>query len=119
MRQLRRFVVTGGLTTGLHIAVASALIELAGRSPPFANGAAFIIGTAFSYALNTLWSFSSRPGARSMTRFAAVACVGWTLTVLLAALAQRLGLHYLIGIGLVVVVVPPVTFLLHRHWTYG
>jgi hypothetical protein len=27
-------------------------------------------------------------------------------------------LHYWLGIGLVVCVVPPVTFLLHSLWTY-
>ena len=118
VRQLRRFAVTGLLATGVHVAVAALLIELAQRSPPFANGAAFLVATAFSYAMNTLWSFSATPGARSLARFAVVSCVGWTLTVLLSALADRLGLHYLLGIGLVVTGVPPVTFLLHRYWTY-
>lgn len=33
------------------------------------------------------------------------------------ALAERLGLHCLLGIGLVVIGVPPVSFLLHRYWT--
>ena len=118
VRQLRRFAVTGLLATGVHVAVAALLIELAQRSPPFANGAAFLVATAFSYALNTLWSFEASPGARSLARFAVVSCVGWTLAVLLSTLAERLGLHYLLGIGLVVTGVPPVTFLLHRYWTY-
>ena len=32
--------------------------------------------------------------------------------------AQYYGLHYWYGIGLVVCIVPPVTFLLHNFWTY-
>ena len=44
--------------------------------------------------------------------------LGLTLTVTLAAIADRAGFNYWVGIGLVVLCVPPVTYVLHRTWTY-
>ena len=84
--------------------MAALLIELAHHSPPFANGAAFLVATACSYAMNTLWSFSATPGARSLARFAVVSCVGWALAVLLSALDEAtkqflIGLHPLGRLG--------------------
>lgn len=117
-RQVGRFAITGLLSTAIHVAVAAALIELAGYSSTMANGTAFVAATAGSYALNTLWSFASRPRTKSLVRFATVSSIGWLLTVSISAWAERLDLHYMVGIGLVVIAVPPATFVMHRYWTY-
>jgi len=36
-----------------------------------------------------------------------------------SGLAHWFGFHYAIGIALVVVTVPPLTFVLHNSWTYN
>jgi hypothetical protein len=36
----------------------------------------------------------------------------------LAGAAERAGFNYLVGILLVVCIVPPLTFVAHRCWTY-
>ncbi len=117
-KQFQRFAISGLLVTSLHILVAAGLIKLLASSAPLANGIAFIVATVFSYTVNTLWSFSTAPHGKNLFRFICVAIIGCFLAVGVSAIAAQFGLHYLIGIGMVVMVVPPVTFMLHRFWTY-
>jgi putative flippase GtrA len=118
VKQIRRFAVSGLLATSLHALVAIGLIRLLAMSAPSANGLAFAVATVFSYAINTLWSFSSALHGQNLVRFICVSIVGGALAMGVSAIAARYDLHYLIGIGLVAILVPPVTFLLHRFWTY-
>jgi putative flippase GtrA len=117
-KQVQRFAVSGLLATGLHALVAVGLIESFAISAPLANGIAFLIATVFSYAVNTLWSFSSALHGRNLFRFICVSIVGGSLAISVSAIAAHYELHYLAGIGMVALIVPSVTFLLHRFWTY-
>jgi putative flippase GtrA len=117
-RQISRFAISGLLATALHVVIAVALIRLFVMAAPTANGIAFAIATVFSYAINTLWSFSKPLHGQTLFRFICVSLVGGSMAIGVSAVAARYDLHYLIGIGLVAIFVPPVTFLLHRFWTY-
>jgi putative flippase GtrA len=118
VRQAWRFAVSGLLSTALHALLAVGIIVFLLPKPAIANGVAFVLATFFSFVMQTMWSFSSRPSRRNLARFIVVATIGLALTVLVSGTAQYLGLHYLWGIALVVCTVPPVTFLLHKFWTY-
>lgn len=118
MKQIQRFAISGLLATSIHVLIAAGLIRLLGMSPPFANGVAFATSTVFSYMINTLWSFSSVLHGRNLVRFVCVSIIGGALAMGVSAVAVQYGLHYFVGIGLVAILVPPVTFLLHRFWTY-
>ncbi len=113
-----RFGVSGVLATGLHMALAATLIGGCSLPPVPANGVAFSGAVACSYLLNTVWSFSARPRRDNLLRFVGVSLLGLALTLLISSAAQRLGLSYWAGLAGIVLVVPPVTFLLHRRWTY-
>ncbi|MDD5175818.1 MAG: GtrA family protein [Sterolibacterium sp.] len=117
-RPALRFALSGLLVTGLHVFVASAFIQLVLLTPSLANGVAFLAATIFSYLLNTMWSFSSQLQGRNFFRFCIVSSIGISLAMLVSGAAHYFGLHFSYGIGLVVCVVPPVTFLLHNFWTY-
>lgn len=117
-RQVQRFAISGLLVTGLHVFVAAGFIRLLAAAPPVANGIAFVVATVFSYMINTLWSFSSPLHGRNLLRFVSVSIFGGFLAVCVSSFAQQYGMHYLYGIGLVALAVPPVTFLLHSFWTY-
>lgn len=118
LRQAKRFVVSGLLVTGLHVLIATSFIRMVSPVPPLANGVAFIVATGFSYFVNTLWSFSRPLDGKNMRRFVLVSVVGCFLAMTVSGLADFLDMHYGIGIVWVAVTVPPVTFLLHRFWTY-
>lgn len=114
-----RFAVVGAGSTTLHIAVASMLLEAGGYSAGEANGVAFVVATLASYWLNTIWTFGAPLGFGSLLRFALVAAIGLILTVGIASAIEGASYHYLVGIGLVVTIVPALTFVLHAVWTYG
>ncbi|RKF50657.1 GtrA family protein [Paraburkholderia fungorum] len=113
-----RFGVSGLFATGLHVIVAMTLIRRAGTEPALANALAFASSTGCSYLLNTFWSFSSFPALANIGRFAMVSLGGLTLTALVAHATQVAGGAPGLGIAMVVCVVPPVTFIAHRGWTY-
>jgi putative flippase GtrA len=118
LRRAIRFGVTGVFVTGCHAAYAVAAIELDGWAPPAANGFAFTFATLVSYLVNTRWSFSSQVSGRTFVRFWMVCGVGLSMSVAIAAAVERAGLPYPVGIGLISVAVPPVSFALHSLWTY-
>lgn len=117
-RRLLVFAAVGALATAVHIGVASALIVSAGRAAPIANGVAFCVATLVSYALNARLTFRRPLTPASLARFLAVAFAGLGLSMLLSGLAAAAGWHYLAGIGLVVIAVPPLTYAAHSRWTY-
>jgi putative flippase GtrA len=113
-----RFGITGLIATGIHVAVAVALIAWLHMPPYVANPIAFLTATGFSYAANTLWSFSSRMDHRTLRRYACVALFGFIATTAIAAAAEAAHLDYRVGILLVIALVTPATFALHNLWTY-
>ncbi|MCD5989346.1 GtrA family protein [Pseudomonas sp. CDFA 553] len=113
-----RFAVTGLFITLLHIAVAMLMVEVLIASPSVANGVAFGVSALTSYMINTLWSFSARLQGYTLIRFICVSLIGFAVSMLIARLAQQVGLDYRIGIAGVVFIVPVLTFLLHSKWTY-
>lgn len=116
--RLLRFGISGVLATGIHVAVATPLIYWLHASQPRANGVAFVVANIGSYLLNTLWSFGAAPGRDSYLRFLAVSLLGLGLTLAISAGAQALGAGYWAGLAAILAVVPAVTFVLHRSWTY-
>ena len=116
--RLVRFGVSGLVATGLHVSIAALLIARAQLSSTQANVLAFVCATGGSYLLQTLWSFSSRVGLRSLWRFLIVSLGGVTLTGLVSHLADSAGASPWLVIATVVCVVPPFTFVAHRTWTY-
>ncbi|NHV25995.1 GtrA family protein [Burkholderia sp. D-99] len=116
--RLIRFGVSGLGSTALHALIAAAMFALFDATPVSANAVAFACSTAFSYLANTLWSFSSPVTWGNFVRFLAVAMAGLVVTMLLAHGTETLGLARAWSVVAVVLCVPPVTFVLHRLWTY-
>lgn len=113
-----RFGVSGVAATGVHVAIATALIHEVSASQVTANGVAFVCANVCSYLLNALWSFSARPGSANFLRFYAVSLLGLALTLAISWVAQTLGQSYWIGLAAILATVPPLTFALHRWWTF-
>jgi len=113
-----RFCITGVFNTALHYVVAMGFLLFIMDSPAIANGVAFTVATTFSCVINTLWSFSRRLEGRTLLRFGLVAILGCLMSMAVAELAALAGAPSWFGIGCVVLVVTPTTYLLHRNWTY-
>lgn len=118
LKRAARFGLTGVFITLLHALVAVFIIRYFYGSPALANGVAFICATLVSYLINTYWSFSARMNRTTLLRFLTVSFFGFLLAMLVARIAEKLGLHYLEGIAAVACIIPVVTFVLHNFWTY-
>ncbi|WP_090487586.1 GtrA family protein [Ectothiorhodospira mobilis] len=118
IKQASRFAQVGLLATLLHILLATTLIKYAALTPALANGLAFIGANLVSYICNTIWSFGQAPAVHSWLRFILVSVTGLLTTMVISGAAEAVGWHYGIGIALVVLTVPALSFMLHRHWTY-
>lgn len=116
--RLLKFGITGIGSTVIHIIVASTLISGLGSSTQIGNASAFIVATLFSYTVNTLWSFSNKISSRNGLRFIVASLGGLGLTIAISLFADFLGLHYMIGIAMIVTTVPVYTFSVHSLWTY-
>jgi putative flippase GtrA len=116
--QIVRFAIVGASNSLLFAGLAAAFIDLALLQPAMANALAYVICTVCSFALNTIWSFSSAFSRTALLRFSAVSLLGLVLTTAIAQGVHALGGHYVIGIAAVILIVTPLTFALHRFWTY-
>lgn len=113
-----RFAIVGIAATIIHIAVAVGLIETVHWHPGIANGIAFVVANFFSYASNTRWSFNAKMSMVSWHRFIFVSAIAWLLTVAISGLVAEAGGAYILGILLVVIFIPPLSYIAHRNFTY-
>ena len=118
MHRLLRFAAVGLLSTGIHVAVAASFIHWVSPVAALANVTAFVVATLASFVLNSRWTFATRLHGKVLARFITVSLLGCAMAAGLSGLAEWSGCSYQFGIGLVVVFVPPVTYLLHSRWTY-
>lgn len=113
-----RFAMVGVAATFIHVTVAVGFIEGVHWHPGIANGIAFVVANFFSYAANTRWSFNAKINMASWYRFAVVSFVAWLLTVAISWLVAAAGGSYMLGILLVVTLIPALSYIGHRNFTY-
>lgn len=117
-RQLWRFMCVGAFTTGLHMIVAVATLHILNVGTLEANVAAFTAATVFSYSLNSYWSFEKEIALASFVKFIFVGIINLTLIILISVVNDIGGWRSEIGILLAAVLVPPMSFVLHKIWTF-
>ncbi|WP_166263915.1 GtrA family protein [Marinobacter caseinilyticus] len=93
-RQPFRFVVSGGLATGMHWLAMSVMI-LFGAEPAWATAAGSVVGAGANYALQRQLTFRSRKAhRRTLPRYLLSCVIAWTTNLLLFyALYQDAGLQ--------------------------
>jgi len=117
-RQVLVFALLGGINTLLHSAVVVAAVE-SGLLPPVpANVLAFAVANTFSYFANCRFTFHSHPTWARYRTFLGVSLVSLVLTIALSSLAELMGWHYLVGLGMVLLAGPVLTYVLHKRITF-
>lgn len=119
-RELVRFAAVGAIATTIHAAVFALLVETTPLDPVVATVVAFVVAFAAGFALNRSWTFGSRADPiAQLPRYLVVQLVGLALNAAIMAFAvhaQRWSPY--VGLGLAIVLVPPVTFALARGWAF-
>ncbi len=118
-RALLVFAVIGVCNTLLHTITVVTLVEGAITTPVPANIAGFALANTFSFFSNSLFAFRVAPTWSRYGKFALVSMTSLILTISLSALAEAMGWHYLIGLALVMLCGPVLTYLLHKAFTFN
>jgi len=121
LEQFVRFGLVGVLAAVGHYGTLIALVELAGAGPVPAALGGYVVGGAIGYVYNRRWTFDSDAAHRvAVTRFVAVAVVGFFLTGLVMALLTGEGrLHYLPAQILTTGIVMLWSFWANKLWTFA
>ena len=117
--QLFRFAMVGVLNTAMHLAVVGILTQVFGLSQLISNIAAYVTASSVSFVINSIWSFEVRPQARRYARFQVVGLLGVSVCAFLGGLGDAFGWHYVITVLLTACIVPLISFLAHRCYTYS
>jgi putative flippase GtrA len=120
LRQIASFGVVGVCATLIHVAVAFVLIEQAAVDGFLANACGAAAAFGVSYLGNARITFASERGLiEGASRYLGVTLVSLVLTSAILALVQHHGLPTYAYALIVVITVPPATFLLAKFWAFA
>jgi putative flippase GtrA len=117
-RQFALFVCIGLGATAAHVVIAAHLIGTHMMPPALGNAIAFVLAHLFSYFSQSAYVFRRPSTSVQYWRFLRVSLVGLAFVTAISAGLEALGVHYLASIAAVALVLPVVTFCLHRFWTF-
>ncbi len=120
LREPLSFGAVGIAATLTHVLIAWAMIEAAGANPYLAN----LLGAAGAFGVSLIGNArltfrTNRAFGSSARRYALVSLFSLMVSSLILALVERAGLALWVYLLLVVLVVPPATFLLAKLWAFA
>lgn len=119
-RQISSFGGVGIIATVTHISVALGASELAGWSSISSNGAGAAIAFLVSFLGNAQFTFTgTRPRVASLWRYGLIAFSGFVIASGIMELVEWQDMHRLFYVLFVLLTVPPISFLLAKHWAYA
>ncbi|MGE1084315.1 GtrA family protein [Pseudomonas shirazensis] len=113
-----RFGLVGVTNTAVHAGIVIALMEILAPPAFVANGVAFCFANVMSYLLNSRFTFKMPASLLGYRRFLAVSLVSLGLTLLITSAVEYLGLHYSVGLVLVIFIVPVLNYLVMKLWAF-
>jgi len=118
-QQIVRFLVVGGMATGIQFLLLALFVELGLLSEVVASGTAYFLSAIANYLANYHLTFASkRPHRETLPRFAITAALGLTINTLVFALAFLALPYYLVAQVIATGVTLMCNFLLHKFWIY-
>ncbi|WP_157760770.1 GtrA family protein [Hydrogenovibrio halophilus] len=117
-QQAMRFGVIGVFNTAVHSLVVVGGIETFYLNPVFANILGFFVANTGSFFLNCRYTFDHTPSVKSYQRFLSASSLSLALTIALSGLAEWMGWHYLVGLLLVIIFGPVLSFFIHKAWSF-
>lgn len=97
--QAVRYCIVGGMNTAVTAIVIITLTAL-GAGLYISNALGYVVGIIFSYAMNTYFTFSSKPSLRKFAKFIACCAGCYVINIIAMNLSMMLGLQneYLVQI---------------------
>lgn len=113
-----RFAFIGVFNTGLHFVLLVFFVEKFNIWPPLGNAAAFMGANTFSFFANSRFSFRTDISSRRYVRFLATSVIGVAIAYGLSSVVENFGGHYLLSFFLLIILMPPVNYLLVRRFVF-
>jgi putative flippase GtrA len=116
-----RYLLTGSLSVGLNLLIICLLTEVFGLHYLLSICVCFVTVTLVSFYLNRTWTFRKLGGELppDLARFVLVSLTQLVLSVTLCGwMVERLGLPYPLVVAALSVVFVPLTYLVHRGWSF-
>ena len=124
--QLRRFVAVGAFTAGIQMALLWLFVDLAGLNYLVGATIAIEITIILSYILNNAWTFQASQNTGRVDYFVGLLKTnvvrGTAIPLQLAilyALVEWLGLLYLVGNAVAILISGLYRYVLDAKWTWG
>lgn len=119
LRQIASFGVVGTCATLVHVTAAWTLIEQAAMNGFLANGCGAAAAFSVSYLGNARITFASGRGLLGgAAHYLVVTLFSFAMSSAILTLVERAGLPTYAYALIVVVTVPPATFLLAKFWAF-
>ena len=120
-KQVFRFGCVGTAAAITNLAIVAILVPITHMHPLMANVFAFIIAFQVSFYGHKAWTFQSDANHLStMSKFFIVASISFALNEGLYALILKLfHFHYMLSLFIVLIIVPPVTFIFSKFWAFA
>lgn len=124
LAQLVRFVIAGGLATGVYTLVYSPLAAFKITSEQVANLCGYLVAMATGYVMHSKWSFRGHDAQASQTtwRFFVVSLVSYGMNsffIWVFTDDAMLAGPWWWPLVPILFVTPLVTFALNRFWVFG
>ena len=115
-----RFASIGFLSTVTHGVVLNVLVLGAGVHPTLANVGAFLTAFTVSYLGHYYFSFRSKnTHVETASKYFVAALVGLAInTLIFAVIVNWMNLHYMIAFAAVIVLLPPIMFLISKKFVF-
>lgn len=117
-----KFVVVGTLAAMVNLLLVAILVKAFSWRPLWANVIAFLLAYQVSFLGHYHWTFKQDHASKKLSpwsKFFVVACFSFILNEgLYAILLHYFHIEYMLALFLVLIIVPPVTFVLGKFWAF-
>ena len=120
LAQIGRFGLVGFVASGVHVAVAFCAHYGFEMSPLIANFLAFLFAWGVAYSGHFVWTFEGGGSHRdSVWRFTVVSLLSMALNQFIVwVVTSKLNGPFAIAIFLVVMIIPGLSFVISKFWTF-
>lgn len=112
------FATTGIANTLIYSAMLILFVQWFGLNQIIASVISFMIANAFSFFVNSFFTFKARPTWKIYWKFLITYIGSFLLTIGSSALAQTMHWHYLIGLLFVIILGPILTFVSLKYFAF-